>query len=786
MRLVLPSRHTMVADGKSIKVNDTLSGTGYGKIIPVRRLWRLIVNKWWILMIGMVVGGTSGFIWSKLQNSEIKRAIKVMVIPDRNETPPPTDLLGSLGGIQKFSYDNDIAILKSATLMREVVEELDLQGFLYDKNHWPFTLIYEHDKLLTAKVTGDMFIKNFRVKFNSGLQKGEVEIEGESEETTQHYSVELSGCICDTIVVGGGSIILGLTVDGERFKEGRFEYEHLTVTERSSQLLEGLSIMKAQDKSTILTLEYTSQSCLLSDRVLMLLYELYNNYHQSQRVRRLFEKENFFLSRIEKIEEELQQIDQILSSLLISNPYASAYMELGSNLINEGLHVKSVIIEGDEISSRIEQALMTVYDLSSDEPLPYSITELRPIMSDVVNEHNYLVERRAQIIEESSALSPPVLDLDEAIKRRRDIVINYLENLLSELPLSLSASTRYNEEIDSMIRRLPADVADVTHVRRQQLIKENIYQQLLRQKEETVLLMNDISDRMELLESPYTTSVPKEKGNLPLCFGVVLGLMCGVMVIGSKAMLNRKINHRYQVESIGIPILGEVSESSVSYIPLLRRHKSSLLYKDSIDKKTVEEFRLIRSNLIQKCKISNYRATIMITSVDKGCGKTFVTLNLAQAFVRLGKRVLIIDVNFRSPDLSKAIFSPSYGIVQLLVQSEISVMDISLGCKIINDRLAIIPIGNFNEAALDRLGDERWENIIGTYRDVYDIVLLDTIAADVYADVQMISRCTDCNVIVVKIGQTEQDKVRDVTAKWTEEEFRKSCIIVNYSEESRF
>ena len=72
MRLVLPSRHTMVADGKSIKENDTLSGTGYGKIIPVRRLWRLIVNKWWILMIGMVVGGTSGFIWSKLQNSEIQ------------------------------------------------------------------------------------------------------------------------------------------------------------------------------------------------------------------------------------------------------------------------------------------------------------------------------------------------------------------------------------------------------------------------------------------------------------------------------------------------------------------------------------------------------------------------------------------------------------------------------------------------------------------------------------------------------------------------------------------
>ncbi|MDE5878347.1 MAG: AAA family ATPase [Muribaculaceae bacterium] len=783
MRLVTPFPHTLATDVKTVGVNTTLPLAGLGKIISVKILCRFVLRKWWIPLAGMIAGGTIGFILGKLQSSEVRRAIKVMVIPDRNETSSPPDLLGSLGGIQKFNYDNDIAILKSTTLMREVVEELDLQGLLYDCNGWPKTLIYDHNKLLTAKVTGNMFIRSFRIRFSSGLHSGLLEIRGDTEGKTKSSKIELgnkdSG---DTIAVDGGSIILNLTVEGDRIRNGKFEYEYMTVPERSSQLLKGLTIIKSQDKSRIITLEYTSQSYLLNDRLLMTLYELYNNYNQSQKTRRLFEKEKFFLSRVEKVEYELQKIDSILSSLLILNPYAAAYLELGSNLINEELQSRNLVIESDKLSSRIEQALINIYELTPEEPISYSLTELRPVVGEIINEHNYLIERRAQLIEESSEVSPIVTDLDESIRRRREAIINYLETLRWELPLSLSVSRQYNEEIDSMLQRLPDDFTKVTHIRRQQVIKENIYQQLLKQREETALLINDVSDRMELVELPYNTALAKIDIELAVFLGMILGTVGGIIIIVGMVTISKKIVSHHQLKSLGLPIIGEVSKAKVldeGTIMKMKKYESHY-NKNKYDEKTVEEFRLIRSNLMRGKKIGNYKATIMVTSIDQSCGKTFVALQLARSFTKIGKRVLLIDLNFRSMNgLSEALLWPRYGITQLLLQPILSFKDFNLACRKIDNMLSVIPIGNFKNLALDLLGNERLENIIDTYHEEYDVIVLDTVAADIYADARLIGRCADHKVIVIKTGQTEQNKLNEVMARCTEEEYRKSCIIIN-------
>ncbi len=784
MRLVAPFHRNLASDGKTIPINTTLSLIGLGKVISVKGLYRIILKKWWIPLTGIVVGGTIGLILGKLQSREVRSAIKVMVIPDRNETSSPPDLLGSLGGIQKFNYDNDIAILKSTALMREVVEELNLQGLLYDCNDWPKTLMYDNTELLTTKVTGNIFIESFKIKFNSGLHSGLLEIEDNTEGRTKSYKIELGRKNSeDTVTVDEGSIIFNLTGEGNRIKNGKFEYEYMSVPERSGQLLEGLSIMKPQDKSRILTLEYVSQSRVLNDRVLLTLYELYNNYNQSQKTRRLFEKEKFFLSRIEKIEEELQQIDSVLNSLLILNPYAAAYMELGSNLINKGLQSRNLIIEGDELSSRVEQALMSIYELTPDEPMPYSLTELRPLMAEIINEHNYLIERRAQLIEESSDMSPIVIDLDESIRRRREAIINYLETLQWDLPLSLSVSRQYNEEIDSMLQRLPDDFAKVTHVRRQQIIKETVYQQLLRQREETALLMNDVSDRIELVELPYKTTLSETDMKTMVCLGIIFGMVGGIITIIIMIAISRKIISRYQIEGLGLPVVGEVSKAEVSYEDTIMKYKSSFYDKNKYDEKTTEEFRLIRSNIMQGKNIANYKSTIMVTSIGHRCGKTFVALHLAHSFTKIGKRVLLMDLNFRSRNgLSEALLSPTYGIIQILLQSVLSIKDFNLACRSLDNRLSIIPIGKFKALALDLLGSERLENIIETYRDEYDIIILDTVSADIYADTRLIGRCADCNVIVVKMWQTEQNKLNEVMVNWTEEEYRKSCIVVNYSD----
>ncbi|MCF7956763.1 MAG: CpsD/CapB family tyrosine-protein kinase, partial [Phycisphaerae bacterium] len=124
--------------------------------------------------------------------------------------------------------------------------------------------------------------------------------------------------------------------------------------------------------------------------------------------------------------------------------------------------------------------------------------------------------------------------------------------------------------------------------------------------------------------------------------------------------------------------------------------------------------------------------TLLVTSGNPGDGKTTVAVNTAYAFAAEGKRVLLIDTNFRKPSTTvlfgrrksdgSELEHPDFGLSNYLMDqcdkgSVIRSSD--------HEKLDIIDSGPLPLNPSELLASDRMVDIIKTVREKYDYVIID-------------------------------------------------------------
>jgi Mrp family chromosome partitioning ATPase len=135
---------------------------------------------------------------------------------------------------------------------------------------------------------------------------------------------------------------------------------------------------------------------------------------------------------------------------------------------------------------------------------------------------------------------------------------------------------------------------------------------------------------------------------LILAGGLIGGLMLGVLAALGMQMVDRRISDQAELLSIyPIPLLTGVPHLSS------RERKSAT----ELPPEAFEAFRTLATQL------QDYGTgrSILITSASSGDGKSTVAANLALALIEAGKRVVLVDLDVRKPELSQALSDASNG-----------------------------------------------------------------------------------------------------------------------------
>jgi Mrp family chromosome partitioning ATPase len=188
-------------------------------------------------------------------------------------------------------------------------------------------------------------------------------------------------------------------------------------------------------------------------------------------------------------------------------------------------------------------------------------------------------------------------------------------------------------------------------------------------------LYTSLVDRQQTLESmqalqPSVASVLQQADGAVLTqpktlrnggLGLVVGLVLGLALVFLREALETRARTAEEVSARlgGLPLLGRVPE-----LPRRLRRTGKLVMREEPASVGAEAFRMLRANLDFMTLDRDVR-TIMVTSALQQEGKSTTAANLAIAFARAGKRVVLVDLDLRSPVLARFFDLEGPGLTQV-------------------------------------------------------------------------------------------------------------------------
>jgi polysaccharide biosynthesis transport protein len=236
--------------------------------------------------------------------------------------------------------------------------------------------------------------------------------------------------------------------------------------------------------------------------------------------------------------------------------------------------------------------------------------------------------------------------------------------------------------------------------------------------------------------------------------GLAVGLMLGLAAAFLLDLIDRSLKSVKEAQSFfGYSLLG--------LIPRFRTHEAALpmdLSLTGISPRVVtatgprsiihEAYRMFQANL-KFTSLDKKTRTILITSSISGEGKSEVAANLATTLAQSGKKVLLVDVNMRSPNQHHLWgMLNSMGLSNVIVDPE----DLPQAIQEITQNLSLLTSGVMPPDPLTLLESDAMTQLMQKVSQQYDYVLLDGPSLVGMADAGILGKLADGVILVVRPG----------------------------------
>lgn len=246
----------------------------------------------------------------------------------------------------------------------------------------------------------------------------------------------------------------------------------------------------------------------------------------------------------------------------------------------------------------------------------------------------------------------------------------------------------------------------------------------------------------QLAQLPLERSFPQKfllpaGGALSLVLAIGIGLMLELVDTSIRTPLD-------VVRHLKIPLLGVIPDADDEEVDIARIETA---VRDTPRSMFVEAFRAVRTNL-QFTSTADRQRTIVITSPAPGDGKTAVACNLAAMVAQGGRRVLLVDANFRRPAIH-GIFplQNGRGLSNILV-GDASFLDVVNRTDIPN--LNVLGSGPVPPNPAELMGCSQMEEFLEEVGRLYDQIIIDTPPVLLASDACLLSSRTDGVILVCR------------------------------------
>lgn len=353
---------------------------------------------------------------------------------------------------------------------------------------------------------------------------------------------------------------------------------------------------------------------------------------------------------------------------------------------------------------------------------------------------------------------PEMLQLQGQIAESDRQIAAEVGNIRSSLNARYQSATAQETLLSRRIDALKGDVLDLANrsiryniLKRETATNQELYDGLLQRYKEIGVAggigANNISvvDRAEIPGGPYKPNLSRN-----MALALVLGLTLGVLSGFALHYLDRRIHSAQALETLtGLPALGVV--------PLLPVGTTPSMASADLRSPFSEAYRSVRTAL-QFSTPHGLPRTLLITSAGPGEGKTTTAAELARNIAQLGRRVVLVDADLRSPSLHK-IFAKGNGVGLSSVLA--GAAELVAAFQVTDEpNLTVITSGPLPPNPPELLGGDGLVKLLEELSRSFDVVLLDGAPVLGLADAPLLASRAEATLLVVTAEVTRKDAVR--------------------------
>jgi tyrosine-protein kinase Etk/Wzc len=771
-------------------VKEMVKDTEPESFLYLRLLFRILRRYWYWFGISISIFVAAALFYNWYTPPQYEAGSIILIDEIQPNTPDPSkDFMKSFSIFTPTSdIQREILKMKSSDLIRFALEQTnseitytskvgirkhELYATLpihvnFDRNHdQPLGVRFEvvslnngSYRLLCEPTNDDLFSCNYKTSLNKGpygaFSVNKVFKDGDTLATLRYsFSIQVD------------KDLLRLHAAGTKFffefndlNSLTYEYQKLLRVEQLGKDIQAASIKiklrspeKGIDFINALTLAYQQRNVAKKNLI-------------AEKTIRYFDKQ------LNILEDSLKHVEQNLQSFRTNNHMMElpSKSDLTFKRVNElELSLAELEARGRYFSSILNNVVHTKDSL--DLPIPSSMGINDNVLSGMILDFMKLNSERNSLIRKKLTRSPAYTNVSEELANQKKGLIENIKQLVNANNISISNLEQRLSKGNAEIAALPKTETALTGIVRKNRLNDQLFTYLLEKKSEAEVAKGSNLPNNDIVESAKLTQLkavtPNKTLNLALAF--ILGLVLPVAIMGIQRTLKNTISDEENIKQFtSYPGLGVICHNS--------KKKMALPVVDQSRKPIAESFRNVRTNLmfLLPKKSGNL---VVITSLNPGEGKSFIALNLAASFARLGRKVILVDFDLRKEDVFPIIGNSSAIGLSTLLQGTNRLDDVLVHTQIPN--LDLLPSGPIPENPVELVSSENTRHLIKQLKEQYDFVLIDSPPAGFLSDARILMEHTDQNLVVIRQDVTPQKQLASMLADLNSKNIANICWLLN-------
>lgn len=756
--------------------------------LQIRDLLNILINKWYWFTLSFIlfIGATVFYI--QRTSPKYLRSASILV---KDETKggnigAAADVIADLGFFQsKVNIQNELLIIQAPIIIQETVKRLQLNETYKIKQGIRFYDLYQKAPIsvsLPEKSENDYISYIINIISDKEFEITETWLNGD------HISNEIvRGRFGSSLSTDVGHINITTRQDIHQYIGKAIYYSNIPVIIASNRLSSQVKFELGNKMATIIDISIQDASIKRGDDILNTIIRIYGEEWIKDKNQIAESTSEFITDRLALIEKDLGNVDNDISTYKSENllPDAQAvsnkYLERSNKNDAQILELSTQYSMATYIQNFMQKA-------SRKEQLIPANSGIDNKIEKQINEYNTLLLERNRMLGNSSNNNPLIMDMNQSLKSMRETILSSIGDLLEIIDIQLDKVYQSESVNKKKISQTPTQVKYLLSVERQQKIKEALYLFLLQKREENELTYAFTAYNTRVISPPMGNLIPISPNKIKLILiAMILGFIIPCIILLIKESLNTSIMSRKDLQSLAIPIIGEIPWGSKKpRIPFKKKRKQlknkiTIVVNNKSRNHINEAFRIVRTNIDFMLEDNRKGSVMMVTSINPDSGKTFIAANLAISMGIKGSKILVIDLDLRKASISSIVNNPKIGVSDYLAGKQKNIQDLIVKCNNY-ENLDILPVGKIPPNPSELLSSHKLKDLISELKMMYDYIVLDCTPIDIVADASIVNKVSDSTIFIIRAGLFDRKDVPYIQDLYNEKKYNNIRLVLNNSD----